>query len=146
MDIKDIDGLIAKMEDKSLKRLVIKKNGFEIELERMCNEVVAAVPMVAPVAAAAPAPAVAPEAAAPPKKSGEVITSPIVGTFYASPSPNDPPYAKVGDRVERESIVCIIEAMKVMNEVKAGVSGKIVEILMKSGDPVEYGTVMFRVE
>ncbi len=140
MDIKDIDGLIAKMEDKSLKRLVIKKDGFEIELERMCNEVVAAVPIAAPVAPALPA------VTAPTKQIGEVITSPIVGTFYASPSPNDPPYAKVGDRVERESIVCIIEAMKVMNEVKSGVSGKIVEILMKSGDPVEYGTVMFRVE
>ena len=127
----------AKMEKSNLKRLAIKKGGFEIELERA---------FAAPAPLAAPAIEAVPAEAAPAKKVGEEITSPIVGTFYAAPSPEDSPYAKVGDVVEPDSIVCIIEAMKVMNEVKAGIHGKIAEVFMKSGDPVEYGTAIFRVE
>ncbi|MCH9610911.1 MAG: Biotin carboxyl carrier protein of acetyl-CoA carboxylase [Chlamydiales bacterium] len=140
MDIKEIDDLIGKMEKRGLTRLAIKKGGFELELERGgCAAPVMAAPVAAPVAAE-------PAAAAAPKKSGKEVTSPIVGTFYAAPSPDDAPYAKVGDMVEPESVVCIVEAMKVMNEVKAGVRGKIVEILVKNGDPVEFGTAIFRVE
>lgn len=142
MDIEDIDAWIAKMEKNNLKRVVIKKEGFELELEK--ESAFAPAPMTHMVTSAPAAAQV--EAAAPVEKPGMMVTSPIVGTFYAAPSPDDPPYAKVGDMVEPESIVCIIEAMKVMNEVKAGVRGKVVEILMKNGDPVEYGTAIFRVE
>ncbi len=73
------------------------------------------------------------------------ITSPMVGTFYAAPSPSDPPFIKVGDRVEKETVVCIIEAMKVMNEVKANQSGVIAEILFEAGQPVEFGAKLFKV-
>jgi acetyl-CoA carboxylase biotin carboxyl carrier protein len=73
------------------------------------------------------------------------ITSPMVGTVYYTPSPNDPPFVKPGDRVDSNTVVCIVEAMKVMNEVKAGVTGIISEPLAESGHPVEFGTKLFRV-
>lgn len=74
------------------------------------------------------------------------VTSPMVGTFYSSPTPEDPPFIKVGDKVEKNSVVCIIEAMKVMNEIKANVAGTIVEILAEAGQPVEFGSKLFRIE
>ena len=73
------------------------------------------------------------------------VTSPMVGTFYRSPSPNDPAFVKVGDKVEKNTIVCIIEAMKVMNEVKADVSGTMAECLIDDRHPVEFGTKLFRI-
>ncbi len=79
------------------------------------------------------------------KKEGNFITSPMVGTFYSAASPDDPSYVKVGDKVEEDTVVCIIEAMKVMNEVKAGKKGKIAEVLMSNSDPVEFGTNLFRI-
>lgn len=96
------------------------------------------------------APAVAPAAGAAPSvgaaDAGLVeIKSPIVGTFYQASSPDSPPYAKVGTKVEAETVVCIIEAMKVMNEIKAETGGTIVEACCKDGQSVEYGQVLFRV-
>jgi acetyl-CoA carboxylase biotin carboxyl carrier protein len=79
------------------------------------------------------------------QKESRYITSPFVGTFYTAPSPEDPPFIKVGDRIEENTVICIIEAMKVMNEVKAGVSGTVAEILLKNADPVEFGTKILRV-
>lgn len=74
------------------------------------------------------------------------IKSPMVGTFYASSSPDHPPFVKIGDVVTEDTVVCIIEAMKVMNEVKAGKSGKIVEIYIENAHPVEFGTKLFKIE
>lgn len=75
------------------------------------------------------------------------ITSPMVGTFYMSPSPDDPSFVKVGDKVEKDTVVCVIEAMKVMNEVKAGgVSGIVVEVLVENAHPVEFGTKLYRIK
>lgn len=73
------------------------------------------------------------------------VTSPMVGTFYTSPSPDQPPFIKVGDKIEKHTVVCIIEAMKVMNEIKAGVSGIVAEILVETSQPVEFGTKLFRI-
>ena len=73
------------------------------------------------------------------------VTSPMVGTIYYTPSPNDPAFVKVGDRVEKNTVVCIIEAMKVMNEIKAQVAGTVAEILIENGSPVEFGTKIFRI-
>jgi acetyl-CoA carboxylase biotin carboxyl carrier protein len=73
------------------------------------------------------------------------VTSPMVGTFYTAPSPEDPPFIKVGDKVDKNSIVCIIEAMKVMNEIKANVTGTVAEVLVETGQPVEFGTKLFRI-
>lgn len=73
------------------------------------------------------------------------VTSPMVGTFYLSPSPESPVFVKVGDKVEKNTVICIIEAMKVMNEVKAGMTGTVAEILIETGHPVEFGTKLFRI-
>ena len=88
------------------------------------------------------------KAAAPAKAEaveGKFITSPMVGTFYRTPSPEDPPFVKVGDKVDENTVVCIVEAMKVMNEVKAGVSGVVAEICLDNGHPVEFGSKLFRI-
>lgn len=77
---------------------------------------------------------------------GQFITSPMVGTFYSTPSPDEPVYVKVGDFVEKGQVVCIIEAMKVMNEIKAQISGTVVEIMVESGHPVEFGSKIFRIQ
>jgi acetyl-CoA carboxylase biotin carboxyl carrier protein len=101
--------------------------------------------------AAAPAPNPSPATAAPQSVSGEpaekllVIKSPTVGTFYSSPSPDDPAFVSIGSRVTADTIVCIVEAMKVFNQIPAEVNGTIVEILVGNGDPVEFGQPLFRV-
>ncbi len=79
------------------------------------------------------------------ESSGKFVAAPLVGTFYAAASPDDPHFVKVGDRVNENSVVCIIEAMKVMNEVKAGISGTVAEILVENAHPVEFGTKLFRI-
>ena len=78
--------------------------------------------------------------------SGELITSPMVGTFYAAPSPDSPPFVNVGDSVRKGQTLCILEAMKIMNELEAEYDCKILEVLVKDGEPVEYDTPLFRVE
>lgn len=78
-------------------------------------------------------------------QSGSFVTSPMVGTFYNASSPDVAPYIKIGDKVDKNDVVCIIEAMKVMNEVKAGVSGTVVEILVDTNQPVEFGSKLFRI-
>ncbi|MDN3505792.1 MAG: acetyl-CoA carboxylase biotin carboxyl carrier protein [Simkaniaceae bacterium] len=151
MDNKQIKEMMAAMEKAGLKRIRIKdEKGFELELERHVEAHHLpppkhhephhhfAPPPPPPRAGTEPAP----EAA----KPGDFVSSPMVGTYYSAPSPDDPLYVKVGDTVEEETVVCIIEAMKVMNEVKAGKKGKIVEILVNNADPVEFGTHLFRIE
>jgi len=156
VDQKQIEKLMAAMEQSRIRRIVLKREGFEIEIEREC----AASYFAPPPAGYAPSPATQHESHPRPlsepivpredetkeKASGHYVTSPMVGTFYASPSPDDPSFVKVGDTVTEDSIVCIIEAMKVMNEVKAGIRGTVSEILVKSGEPVEFGTRIFRIQ
>ncbi len=156
MDLKQIKELMTAMERFRLNKVSLKdKSGFEITLEK--NE-----PRFEAHAYIKKEVHPHPEAVNPPQsiepavlpagkfthdtKSGSFITSPMVGTFYSSPSPQDLAFVKVGDQVTENTIVCIVEAMKVMNEVKAQKSGKIVEILVKDREPVEYGTKLFRIE
>lgn len=137
-----------------LKRVSWKGEGFEVSLEREGERAEgtplimashgSGVPHVMPVAPA-PLPTAGPVAAPQAGGEGRYITSPMVGTFYAAASPQDAPFVKAGDRVEKETPVCIIEAMKVMNEVKAMTEGVVAEVLLKNGDPVEFGTKLFRV-
>ncbi len=129
------------MERSQIRRLALKQKDFEIELEKGGGETVVYSP---PAPAVAPSPQQMPPSSSPPA-GGDVIPSPMVGTFYATSSPEEPPFVKVGDQVDEETVVCILEAMKVMNEVKAGVRGTITEVLLKSGDPVEFGTSIFRI-
>jgi len=150
MDMKQIKELIAAMEKGDLKRLRIKEEkGFELELERHREHLhpTPARPESIPHFVASP-PLPHKMTEEPQKKEsveGTCVSSPMVGTFYTSPSPDDPPYVKVGDIVDEETVVCIIEAMKVMNEVKAGKKGKVAEVLIDNADPVEFGTNLFRI-
>ena len=101
--------------------------------------------VAAPFAAAASAApvAAAPEAAAAPAESGHGVTSPFVGTFYRSPSPDSAPFIEIGQRVEKGQTLCIVEAMKLMNEIEADVSGTVKSILVENGQPVEFGQKLF---
>ncbi len=165
MDLKQIKELMGAMGRARMRKLRLKQGDFEIQLERESQQKAGEQPSVfvhshpipphmsAPVmhAPAAPAsgdvaaPAPAAEVAAPPVE-GSFVTSPMVGTFYSSPSPDADPFIKVGDRVTEETVVCIVEAMKVMNEVKAGVSGTVKEVLLEDGQAMEFGTKILRVE
>ena len=158
MELKQIKELIALMDKAGLKKIRIKdKDKYEIELEKQDDlpaHAPAAVYMPAPhpdihakfsghAAAPHPAPHMGPTES--PKADGKFITAPLVGTVYHSPSPEDSPFVKVGDRVDENTVVCIIEAMKVMNEVKAGVSGTVAEVLVSNAHPVEFGAKLIRV-
>ena len=145
MDLDEIKELMAAMREADLNEVSVKEKGFEIVLKRGNLSHAPSVPLQA--APSAPAPAPAKEASSEPKESSSTyITSPMVGTYYASPSPDDPAFVKIGDNVTEDTVVCIVEAMKVMNEVKAGVSGRIAEVLVNNGDPVEFGTRLIRIE
>jgi acetyl-CoA carboxylase biotin carboxyl carrier protein len=101
----------------------------------------------APVAAAAPvAPAAAPAPAADPHAGAHIVKSPIVGTFYASPSPDADPFVQVGDKVSVGKVLCIVEAMKLMNEIESDAAGEIVKVFVTPGQPVEYGQALFAVK
>ena len=102
-------------------------------------------PLPRPVAEAPQAAAEAPQSDEPPPGS-HVLTSPIVGTFYRSPDPNSPPFAEVGDRVATGQILCIVEAMKLMNEIESDVDGKIVKVYAENAQPVEYGEPLFAIQ
>ena len=143
MKRKEIQELIADMTEADLTKLSIKRqDGFELVLERQ-HHVVSAAPSILPSTAADTVEKTAPEA--PVDDSAHYVVSPIVGTFYTSPSPDADVFVKVGDKVSEDTVVCIIEAMKVMNEIKAGVSGTVSEVLIESGHPVEFGAEMFKI-
>jgi acetyl-CoA carboxylase biotin carboxyl carrier protein len=111
----------------------------------MAPVVAPAVSAPAPVAAPA-APSAAPAAAAAAQKPGNLVTSPFVGTFYRTPAPDQPAFVDVGAVVKKGQVLCIIEAMKLMNEIEAEVAGKVTEILVENGQPVEFGQALFRIE
>ncbi len=135
---------MAHLEESKLNKIVFKKGDFELHLEK--ESPVRRSPQPEP----APAPAETPRKAEPAmsraeEPAGLFVTSPMVGTYYASPSPDQPHFIKVGDQVTENTVVCIIEAMKVLNEVKAGVKGTVAEILTDNAQPVEFGTRLLRV-
>jgi acetyl-CoA carboxylase biotin carboxyl carrier protein len=146
VDLKEIKALIDLMQKNGLTAFEMEKDGFRISLAKETGYApamaYAAPPAVSP-AAAVPAPAAAPSEAAP-AASGKEIPSPMVGTFYSSPSPESPAFVKVGQKVAPDTVVCIIEAMKVMNEIKAEVSGTITEVAAENGQPVQFGQALFR--
>ncbi len=148
MDIKEIKQIVDLMKRSDLTEFSVEEEQFKLRIKRATE--IQAQPQVVSYAApapASPAPA-APQATESPAPVAEdkstYITSPMVGTFYSAPSPESPEFAKVGDSVKEDSVVCIIEAMKIMNEIQAEASGKIVEILVENGQPVEFGQKLFR--
>jgi len=152
MNLEEIKELIRVFGRSKLAELQVKDGEFEVSMVKESNGVAVSAPAVQAAPAVVEAPAVA--AAATPESAqssvedagGELITSPMVGTFYASPSPDSPAFVKVGDRVSKGQVLCILEAMKIMNELEAEYDCKIVEILVQDGQPVEYDTPLFRVE
>ena len=152
MDFKDIKELIRVFDKSELNKLKVKEGEFEISMQRGFESGVTTVTTStvaqAPAAVAGPvtisAPAISETSVAP--KSGDFITSPMVGTFYSSPSPESPSFVEVGSTVKKGQTLCILEAMKIMNEVEAEFDCKILEILVKDGSPVEYDMPMFCVE
>lgn len=160
MELKDIKAIIDLMRKNDLSVFEMEREGFRLKLQKGPTEQpvtimpapLAHAPMPAPAAPLAPA---APEstnggnnggtAATEEKKSLRDIVSPMVGTFYRSPSPDASAFVEIGKSVNDETVVCIIEAMKVMNEIKAETSGVIAEIVAENGKPVQFGQVLYRV-
>ncbi|WP_398333322.1 acetyl-CoA carboxylase biotin carboxyl carrier protein [Vulcanococcus sp.] len=154
LDHSQLRDLIALLGDSDIQELKLEGDDFRLELRRNLpasqpQVVMQAAPAVAsplPAAAAPAAPSPAPPAA--PAVRGDLveITAPMVATFYRSPSPGDPAFVELGARISVGQTVCILEAMKLMNELEAEVSGEVVEILVENGTPVEFGQVLMRVK
>jgi acetyl-CoA carboxylase biotin carboxyl carrier protein len=149
-DVRRVRRLVELMKEHDLSEIDMREGETRIRLRRGSDPVVSvAAPRVAAAPLAAP-PAAAQVSAAEEPKADEahiaVIKSPIVGTFYAAPNPESPPFVKVGDHVGAETTVCIVEAMKVFNQIPAEVSGKITVRLVENGQPVEFGQPLFKVD
>ena len=155
MELKDIKAIIDLMKRNDLSVFEMEKDGFKLKLQKGTGEqtVLVAPPAFSTMAAtalpaAAPAPATDPTtapASEKPAAATKEITSPMVGTFYRAASPESPSFIEVGQEVNAETVVCIIEAMKVMNEIKAEVSGVIAEVVAENGKPVQFGQPLFKV-
>ncbi|NLX25797.1 MAG: acetyl-CoA carboxylase biotin carboxyl carrier protein [Lentisphaerae bacterium] len=153
MEIKEIKRIVELMKSNGLTEFSMKDVDFELTMKRGSSEapVVYTAPVAAPTPVAAPSPAAAsaavPVQEVPAADEGLVeILSPIVGTFYRKPAPEADPFINVGDGVGDETVVCIVEAMKVMNEIKAEVSGVIKKVLVDDASPVQFGQPLFLVE
>jgi acetyl-CoA carboxylase biotin carboxyl carrier protein len=150
LDLKDIKELIALMRKNDLSVFKMEKEGFKITLKKGTDFQPVITTAAAPLAVSAPAVAPAPNAAAPtPAPAAEKlreITSPMVGTFYAAQSPETPPFVTVGQEVTEDTVIGIIEAMKVMNEIKAETRGIVAEVVAENGKPVQFGQALFRLK
>jgi acetyl-CoA carboxylase biotin carboxyl carrier protein len=153
MDIRKVKKLIELLDESGIAEIEITEGEESVRISRHPTGVAAAPIAVAaaPLAAAAPAPIAAPAAspvaaAAEPEEEGYAVKAPMVGTFYSSPSPGSPMFVQIGDRVNEGDTLCIVEAMKMMNQIEADVSGTIKSIRVQNGDPVEYGQILFVID
>ncbi|MGB3202303.1 MAG: acetyl-CoA carboxylase biotin carboxyl carrier protein [Nodosilinea sp.] len=157
LSVTDLRELVSALSQSDIVELTLKSSDFELTLRKPGATVAAAPVSVgagqdlvisAPAPVVETAPASTPPAAAPPGKGSDLIAinSPMVGTFYRSPAPDEDPFVGVGDRISTGQTVCIIEAMKLMNELEAEVSGEIVEILVENSQPVEFGQTLMLVK
>ncbi|MEL6327126.1 MAG: acetyl-CoA carboxylase biotin carboxyl carrier protein [Cyanobacteria bacterium J06626_23] len=154
LNFDELRQLVAALDQTDIAELTLKNSEFELTL-RKPSVAIAPVPFEEPRPAMAPLPSKpaverpAPAAEPPPIKVDSTlqeITSPMVGTFYRAPAPDEPPFVSEGDRVQSGQTVCIIEAMKLMNEIEAEISGEVVEILVDNAEPVEFGQPLMRVK
>jgi acetyl-CoA carboxylase biotin carboxyl carrier protein len=156
MNQKELKELIEFLIEKDIAEFELERGDVKVRIKRAAEPVVTAVPAPVPYVAVHPAPATeiasmpatvsqgAPEKAVPAVEENlHVVRSPIVGTFYESPSPGSPPFVKAGDVVEVGQVLCIVEAMKLMNEIEADAAGEIVKKLINNGQPIEYGQELF---
>ena len=155
MDIRKIKKLIELLEESGIAEIEIKEGEEAVRISRLppAGSMPQMLPQLthlaaSPAAVAAVAPAVTPaaESAAKPKPNEHVITAPMVGTFYASPSPGAKAFVEIGDEVKVGQVLCIIEARKMMNQIEADKAGRITSVMARNGDPVEYGQPLFVVE
>jgi len=144
VDLKDIKAIIDLMKKNDLSVFEMEKNGFRLKLQKGLADQPIMMTTAAP-GAAAPAVANGPAGAAAEGGALKDIVSPMVGTFYRAASPDASPFVDVGTKVNEDTVVCIIEAMKVMNEIKAETSGVIAEVVAESSKPVQFGQALFRV-
>jgi len=152
MDIRKVKKLIELLDESGIAEIEITEGEESVRISRYPpgSPLVAAPLVAAPAPTAAPtvvpAPTAAPAAAAEPEDDGFEVTAPMVGTFYAASSPGAAPYVQVGDRVNEGDTLCVIEAMKMMNQIEADVSGVIKSIRIQNGEPVEFGQTLFVID
>jgi acetyl-CoA carboxylase biotin carboxyl carrier protein len=154
MNLKEIKELVQFLKEEDITEFELERGDVRVRIRRGVAEIpqpptdriIAVHPPASPMQAPIPV-AAAPPAAEPPKaeEALHMVRSPIVGTYYESPSPGSPPFVKPGDSVEAGQVLCIVEAMKLMNEIEADVSGEIVKCLVKNGQPIEYGQELFAI-
>ena len=146
MDLKDIKAIIDLMRKNDLSVFEMEKDGFRLKLQKGVSDQPVVLSSPAPAANGPAATTSAPAAPAAVPSNLKDVTSPMVGTFYRAASPDAPPFVDIGTRVTEDTVVCIIEAMKVMNEIKAETSGVIAEVVAENGKPVQFGQALFRVK
>jgi len=151
MDIRKVKKLIELLDESGIAEIEITEGEESVRISRHSPHAPAAPVAIAaapaPIAvAAAPIAVAAPAPAAEPEEEGYAVTAPMVGTYYSSPSPGSPQFVQVGDRVNEGDTLCIVEAMKMMNQIEAEVSGTIKSIRVQNGDPVEYGQILFVID
>jgi acetyl-CoA carboxylase biotin carboxyl carrier protein len=161
VDLKELKEILQLLDEKEIAEFELEEEGMKLRIRKASPSAPASVvmpvlqpapPAAAPVAQppAAPAPAVpaaapAPAPAAPAEEGLVIVTSPIVGTFYRTPDPNSPAFVSVGDKVRPGQVMCIIEAMKLMNEIESELAGEVVAIHHESGQPVQFGDPLFSI-
>lgn len=150
MDIRKVKKLIELLDESGIAEIEITEGEESVRISRYAQNapMMAAAPAAPPPVAAAPAvaPSIAPAAPVEPEEDGFEVKAPMVGTFYAASSPGAAPYVQVGDRVQEGDTLCIIEAMKMMNQIEADVSGVIKSIRMQNGEPVEFGQTLIVID
>ncbi len=149
VNIKELKELIALMNEHQLVEMELERDGMKVRLRKAGSDVSEGVVVERTMAAHSPAaaiPAAVPASEPAPKTNGVEIKSPMVGTFYQAPAPEAPPFVEVGQEIQVGQVLCIIEAMKLMNEIKSEVKGRIVKILVENAQPIEFGHVLFIVE
>jgi len=154
MDIRKVKKLIELLDESGIAEIEITEGEESVRISRYSQHAPVAAPVAAPLAMSAPAPmpAAAPAVAAPvttpaePEEDGFEVSAPMVGTYYAASSPGAAPYVQVGDRISEGDTLCIIEAMKMMNQIESDVSGVVKSIRIQNGEPVEFGQTLFVID
>jgi acetyl-CoA carboxylase biotin carboxyl carrier protein len=156
LDLKQIKQIIDLMKRSELTEFEFEEEGFKIKIKRGAGDVpfISSTPLAPQIHSVAPQAAAAPAASTQKEPAGSgadeagygYVKSPMVGTFYRSPSPENPPFVDANSKIEEKSVVCIIEAMKIMNEIQAEIRGTVVEVLVENGQPVEYGQRLFKIK
>jgi acetyl-CoA carboxylase biotin carboxyl carrier protein len=156
LDFNGLRELLAAINQTDVSEFILKNGEFELVVRKGALAAYSAPPSPVSAPSSAAPPPIAPPAALPPVAPPSIpspladkfleVTSPMVGTYYSSPAPDEPAFVRVGDRIRLGQTVCIIEAMKLMNELEAEVAGEVIEVLAQNGEPVEYGQVLMRVK